>query len=360
MPVSKISSLRYYTEVMELLSQYTNDDGSPNKTKIARVLVKRHGGSWESFRAIVRNCLAQNPKDNTEKLNSTTRTSNKKKAKFHWRDMIKHARKGQEIVDKARYSQSFSTIDIQTQHPIVIVPFGDAHLGAIGTDYELFEKISDEVLNTPELYITLEGDELEMAIKRRNVREDTAGQVLTPEMQVNMLESWLNDMKHKILFAGWGNHAQHREEAVIGFSTVSRLIGKDKNIIYHNGIGHVDVVVNGFVYKIASSHLFRGNSFLNPCHAQQRYMRFQAPDREICIAGHTHNPAFMFYYDGENPRLALNTASLNVNSGFAKRWFSLFTVPNYPVIELSHLKKEFIPFKNLECWRLHNQGVVKI
>jgi hypothetical protein len=43
-------------------------------------------------------------------------------------------------------------------------------------------------------------------------------------------------------------------------------------------------------------------------------------------------PGVMRYTDGDKVRCALNSGSLQVNSGFGKRFFSLTTHPVYPII----------------------------
>lgn len=276
--------------------------------------------------------------------------SDKKLPEGGWRELADYARHGQQIKEKFRVSQSKAEVVLGVDHPIVIVPLGDLHLGAIGTNYDQFIQMTEEILSTPELYVYLIGDELELAIKTRNVKEMLAGQVLTPELQVEFFEKWLEEISHKIIAATWGNHVQEREEKVVGYSIISRIIGKKHNIIYHNGIGHLDLTVGSQTYKFALSHKFQGRSYLNDTHSQQRYMRFQGQDRDICIAGDIHKPAFQQYFDGERQRLAVTSGTLNVDSGYAKRYYSLFTQPVFPVVELHPDEKHFVPFMSLRHW----------
>ena len=105
-------------------------------------------------------------------------------------------------------------------------------------------------------------------------------------------------------------------------------------------------------YKIAATHKFRGYSYMNACHAGQRYMRFQGVDREIAMMGDIHTPAFAHYYDGPTERLSLVSGTLNINSLYAQRYFSIFTQPQYPCILLDHSVHSFMPFKNLAAWKL--------
>jgi len=66
--------------------------------------------------------------------------------------------------DKANWS-------IQTNVPICVVAIGDWHMGSWGTDYDLSQACTEEIINTPNLYVIIVGDMLQMAIKLRGVLE---------------------------------------------------------------------------------------------------------------------------------------------------------------------------------------------
>lgn len=284
--------------------------------------------------------------------------SDKKLPEYNWREWCKWIKDGQQLHKKSSFSQDFAKIDLgDVDGPICIANICDWHIGAHGTDYELLEKYTDEIINTPNLYIVLTGDMLETAIKLRGVKE-VAGQIIEPEQQINFLASWLEDVKDKVLWATWDNHTVQREENVTGFSVYKRIIGKEKAIIYHNGIGYVDLKVGEQTYHIVSSHKFIGRSYLNPTHGQQRYMRFEGQDREIAMSGDSHKVAFSWYFDGEKERLAINGGTLHTSSGYAKRYFSLFTVPEFPCLVVFPDEHLFIPYKNLSTWNKVQQNKV--
>lgn len=90
---------------------------------------------------------------------------------------------------------------------------------------------------------------------------------------------------------------------------------------------------------------------LNPTHSQMRHMRFESIDREIAISGDTHKVGMSYYYDGDRPRLAINNGTLHTNSGYAKRYFSLFAIPEFPCIEFFPDEHLFIPYKSLGAWK---------
>lgn len=277
--------------------------------------------------------------------------SNKKNGDFDWKKVCDWAIDGQKLHDKASFSQDVGEINFSfIEDPILLVNICDWHIGARGTDYELLKKYTEEIISTPGLYIAITGDMLETAIRLRGVKEVTS-QILEPEMQIRFWESWLEDVKHKILWATWDNHTVQREENQVGYSLYKRIIGKEKQIIYHNGIGYTNLKIGSQTYKIVSSHKFNGRSYLNPTHGQQRHMRFESNDREIALSGDSHQVGFSWYYDGPIERLAINGGSLHTNSGYAKRYFSLFTIPEFPCVELYPDEHLFVPYKNIGTWK---------
>lgn len=278
-----------------------------------------------------------------------------KESKVSWHDISKWINAGKELKTKLYGEEKdFYSIDLShIDYPILLVPLSDLHFGGWGTDYKQLEKITKEILSIPEIFVTLDGDIIENAIHLRNVRE-VMGNAISPKMQLEFLESWVDEIQHKILWAGWGNHETMREEKVLGYSPVAKIL-KNRLIPFNDGIAHIDLQIGKEVYKIVSSHFFRGNSYLNVAHSQQRYMRFQGIDREIAIAGHTHTPGFNWYFDGPMQRLAINTGTLNTKSIYARRHYSLFTFPVFPVIELFNDEHRFIPYASIENWKKSKQ-----
>ena len=273
----------------------------------------------------------------------------KKKADFQWREWTRHSEETQKLYRRASQTQKHAKIRLgDGKNPVLLLPFSDQHIGSRGVAYGEFRRMTEEIITTPNLYVALLGDMTEFAIKLRSVAEVCA-QIFGPDKQIQFIESWFEEIKPKVAFATWENHETERSEKQVGFSFVKHLIGKD--CVYFDGIGHADVHVGKQVYTIAATHKFRGYSYMNPCHAGQRYMRFQGIDREIAVMGDIHTPAFMHYYDGPRERLSMVAGSLNVNSLYANRYFSLFTMPHYPCVELDHAEHRFPPFKNVGDWK---------
>ena len=277
----------------------------------------------------------------------------KKKADFHWREWADHAQTTQELYRRASQSQKFATVEIPAKRPIVVLPFSDQHIGGRGVDYAEFVRLTDFIIDTPNLYVILHGDEAEFAIKLRSVAEVCA-QIFEPTKQNQFIDQWFDEIKHKVICATWCNHVQEREEKQSGVS--SKKLAFAPKTVYFDGIGHLDLRVGSELYKIAVSHKFRGYSYQNPCHAGMRYMRFEGSDREIAIMGDIHQPSFIVYADGNMDRLSLVSGTLNVRSSYAERYFSLFTRSNYPVIEFRHDRHEWTPLQSIDRWLSLNRA----
>ena len=271
--------------------------------------------------------------------------SDKKEGIFSWRQAVDYVQEGQRLFDKAKSHQSHGVVLIDTKEPIYVMALGDAHFGSWGTDYNVLKAITDEIINTPNLYVILLGDLLQMSIKMRNMLA-ISDNALPPKYQFMLLDSWLDEIKHKVICSTWDNHSVMREEAVTGYSKYSEIF--EKVTMYFNGIGHLDLQVGQQLYKFALAHFFRGYSIDNPCHGGMRYMRRNAIDREIAMAGDSHIPGFIKYTDGEKTRCVVNSGTAQLNSGYAKRFFSLHTHPVFPIIKLDPNVHDFTPFWNLK------------
>jgi len=277
--------------------------------------------------------------------------SNKKTAELDWREWTEHLERTQELYRKAAQTQTYAEIELGNgKRPVCILPWSDLHWGGRGVDYKIFRTTTEEILKTPDLYLALVGDLVEFAVKLRSVAEVCA-QIVGPDKQVQFLENWLDEIKPKLILATWDNHAVEREEKQVGVSLVKKMLAQ--RTVMFDGIGHADIKVGKQLYKFAFSHKFRGSSYLNAPHACARYMRFQGVDREIAVMGDIHQPACNWYFDGPMKRLALVAGTLNTSSAYANRYFSIFTQPYFPVIELAHDQHEFTPFENLGSWMRH-------
>lgn len=273
-------------------------------------------------------------------------TTDKKEGKFSWREVTEPLQKLQTIFKGAKSSQDFAKFSIKTKEPICVVVLGDLHLGSWATDYNLFKQITDELVNTPNLYAILVGDLAQMSIKLRGVLE-VSDNALPPKFQMMFLDDWLQEVKHKVICSTWDNHSVMREEVAVGYSKYAEIFSR--HVIYHDNIGHTDIEVNGNVYKVAAAHFFRGRSELNPLHAHFKYMRFTGQDRDIVVAGDSHVPGMAEARISGRRRVAINCGSIQ-NGGYGKRFFSILNSPDFPCFQLSPNEYSVTPFWSVQEW----------
>jgi len=267
---------------------------------------------------------------------------------LNWREWNDPIRQFQTLRRKAKGSTDDHAIVIEAAEPVAFIVLGDTHIGAWSTDHDLFERITDEILSIPGLYVALLGDLAHMAIKLRNVTE-VADNLLPADLQLLYIKSWLLEIQDRILFAVWGNHEVDRVESQAGLNPFGNLYRKAAPH-YFNGIGHLTLRVNDIDYEIAASHHFRGRSIYSPVHGAQRYLTFEGHDRDMAIAGDSHVPGVLEFTIGAAKKLAVNCGSAQVWSGYSARYFSLTTHPVFPVVVLDDEVKDFHAFWSIRQW----------
>jgi len=271
-------------------------------------------------------------------------TSDKRTGRFHWKDAVAMVERIQEFHAESSWSQYVAAFNFDTDKPICVIALSDTHIGSLGSDHALLARITQEILDTPNLYVAFLGDVAEVAIKLRSVTE-VMGNVLTPEMQLDFVESWLTDIAPRTLFATYGNH-EERTEQQSGINPFARAFSR--KVVYFSGIGHADITVGTQTYRLAASHKFRGSSQDNPCHSGSRYLLREGADREIALAGDSHRPGVLLMTHSGEPKLAINSGTLQLNSGYARRYFSLKTCPVFPVFTLDPHAHMFTPYWSLQ------------
>lgn len=268
-------------------------------------------------------------------------TSDKKAGKVSWRDVLSQITAQQNLRQERSWSQERGNVHIETDRPVCILTLSDTHIGSWATDYALFEQITRELIETPEFFVILLGDLINMAIKLRGVAE-IHDDAIDAGGQYDLLESWLQDVGHKVICATWDNHAAEREEQVLGTSVMARILSR--RVLYHKGIGHVDLTVGNQTYRLAVSHHFQGRSIYNPVHGAQRYLVLTDPEREIACCGDSHVPGMLTFTHGKETKLAINSGSIQTNSAYAKRFFSLTTHPVFPCFTLDPHEHRVVPY----------------
>jgi len=208
-------------------------------------------------------------------------------------DILKSAitRSSEHHIDK-----DYRKITIDVDQPIAVMKAADLHFGGLDVDYGSLLAHCEFLLNTPNFYLQLFGDDINLMVMHRMVGARHDG--FTPEEQVNWLENFVHEMleRGKLISMASGNHSDEFTEKNAGFGIV-RAIMKYK-VPYFRGIGYIDLVVGEQTYSMGFVHKTRFSSFMNPVHGNKRmeqqhthlFGMNRLPCREY-ITAHTHNPA---------------------------------------------------------------------
>lgn len=281
---------------------------------------------------------------NGAQVDSEVVSSDKKEGIFDWREWCPVLKQRQDLHEKASWSQSSASISIETKYRyLVIKPLSDLHLGDIGVDYERFVDFTNSLLEIPYLYATLHGDETDNFVSFKN-QLPVVTQLLSPEEQDEFLESWMNEISPRVLFSTWGNHAEFSERSAAR-NPVKHIL--NRNTVYFNGIGYCSVKVNGIEYRFVTTHTTRYGSSFNKTHGLKQMMRKDAPDADIYLAGHTHDPAYEWSYERGAFRLFMVMGTLKIHDSYSQRYFSYFTAREDGAIVLDSHEKRIIPFPSL-------------
>lgn len=270
--------------------------------------------------------------------NKTVVELDKKKGEINWREFAEHAKERQNLHNKASFSQDSSYPKIKTSlSKIILLPLADLHIGAIGTNYELFTDFTDFILDNENVFVCLLGDVTDNFVNFRNVLA-MHQQIFSPEQQDEIFESWLKDIKHKVLFSTWGNHEEF-EERYTGRNIIKRIL--KHNVTYFNGMAQVTLKINNTTYILGVTHKTRYWSEYNRTHGIKRMLRENFPAADIGMAGDRHSPDVESYIEAGKKKTAIQLGTLKVDDGYTKRYFSYFTSSIMPCIVFDTRDKKF-------------------
>ena len=277
-----------------------------------------------------------------KELDSDIVEDDKKVGIFDWREWSELLIRRQGLHEKASWSQDIATVKMDTPYRFIVYkPMADMHIGDMGTRYDDLLDFTDKVLKIPYLYLSLSGDETDNFVSFKN-QLAVLQQILSPDEQDRFLESWLSEISERILFAGWGNHSSDFEEKVSGKNAVKKILSR--NVVYFNGIGVCNIVINGQKYKIASTHKTRFNSAFNKTHGLKQLARRDIPDADIYVSAHTHDPDFEWSPERGLEQWFIVLGSIKANDGYAKRYFSYFSARKDPAVVLDAVQHRAMVF----------------
>jgi|6_EtaG_2_1085325.scaffolds.fasta_scaffold01364_19 hypothetical protein len=267
---------------------------------------------------------------------------------FSWQEWSSEIQNLQKLKSKAEWSQDVTAATIKSDKPIIVQFVGDLHFGASGADYATLEALTKRIKEVDNLYIILLGDVVDNFFNGFRSATAVFGQVMSPEEQLYFLESWLNDIKHKIIASTWGNHDAWYEYSKHGFNPIKVI--QAKVCPYFDGIGRVKLNINDISYRICISHFFKGHSQWNPLHPMIRFSALQGGGEaggiaDIYAQGHIHEPALHQQYMHGKMTTYIRCGTLKVEDGYSNRYFSPYRLKvDFPSVLLHNDCKHVVPF----------------
>jgi len=263
-----------------------------------------------------------------------------------WRDLTQLAKEHQRIRKNLDFSQTTVNIKINTKEDgIVLLPIGDIHFGGEGVDYLAIEKLTDYIKEN-NVYIILMGDELDFFLSNFKNASALFQQLLNPEEQLVLIESWMNEIEPYLLACGWGNHTESRLESLLGVNLYGRM--KSKICPYLDGMGKIRLEINKQLYEIVINHQGTGKNKYNPNHGAFDMARNKV-DGDVFLSAHYHNAAFSNFIIREKPVVAIQTGTFNTSDKFSMRRYRFGEGDtSTPALFIYADKKRVLPFENVE------------
>lgn len=187
-------------------------------------------------------------------------------------------------LDRLQTRQTEVTVRIHEDKPFGVAWWGDWHIGAVGVDYETFDRHRAIIAEEDGLYWIGAGDYKENALADGH---KGAGyhQIIQPGMQDELLLHWMDELGPSCLALVEGNHdAWDRREA--DKSLVEAMAERaDAAYLWYGGV--IWIEVGNQRYKWVARHKFKYESALNTTNAQ-RNLAIQAGGADVVSLAHRH------------------------------------------------------------------------
>lgn len=213
-------------------------------------------------------------------------------------EMLDLYKAGQRAWEKYDMQRAETTVTINSDKPIIILPVGDLHIGHIAVD--IYELISNwkEFLKADNIFLVLMGDYVEWFI----LSLDMFGvfeQILNPDMQIRFFEKMIGVAPERILCAMASRGHQHDAQASsrIGYSAIANTLGK-YDIPCLGNMGKLTIRLNEIEYKGALAHHSRFHSYHNRNHSAHQLMTVEFQGVDFAFTAHKHTMAMQEQWFG--------------------------------------------------------------
>ncbi|KKL87637.1 hypothetical protein LCGC14_1932750 [marine sediment metagenome] len=219
----------------------------------------------------------------------------------NWRELLDSATEKQDLWKRIDPRQEHLTISLDTDTPIALAFSADLHTGGGFTNHQAIKKTLELILDTPNMYMSANGDMFEGFIPGEKSAETVEQQAMSLREQFAGNRSLVKEYaeRGKLLYVMWGDHDAKWFEKLVGVNIVKMMT--DREVPYFNQAATVNLKVGDESYLLFVNHSLPGRSMYNKNHAQGRAFREQVP-ADVIVSGHTHKPAIQWEYRYERMR----------------------------------------------------------
>lgn len=179
-------------------------------------------------------------------------------------------------------------IEIKTKHPILLIPTADWHIGAKWVWYNRLHKDIDFIRDTANVYTGLCGDFCDNISSSPFRSNRTREQTLTVQQQKAFAETYLKELRSKVLWVLNGCHDEWSHEND-GFDLAKYLAHKDAIAYYMGHNGYINLKVGKITYRLHVTHNTLANSRKNEGYGLKEVFK-EDGTFDIGIQAHKHRP----------------------------------------------------------------------
>lgn len=184
-----------------------------------------------------------------------------------------------ELRQKVENREYSTTIEIKTDRPIAVGWFADQHVGGSDIDYERLRWEVEEIKRNPYMKVLLGGDIADAFC----FNPAQFGDIANLDEQDLYLHKMIEYMGYdKVLGAVVGNHEKWSRRTGLDMYKDLR-----RNIPVFDGVGTIELLINGVCYTGAVMHKAKGYSYFNPNHAQKRFS-MENEGYDFVMTAHNH------------------------------------------------------------------------
>ena len=184
---------------------------------------------------------------------------------------------------------------VSNEDYIYVAHMADLHLGAPTSEHGLFMSTTDYILSHPNMFVIVNGPDLEFALTYFRDASAVLNQVMPPWMQLEAFRLWLKEMLPRTICMCGDNHVTQRLEQHLG--DVGLAIPDGVPFFQTHGLLTLNLKGKGSSkaqsYTALVAHKYKGSSIYHDLQPVLRMFRDIHPSADWYCTAHTHLPAYL-------------------------------------------------------------------